>query len=99
MTTPYRADQVGSLLRPPELLAARAEHAGGRLPREELRAIEDRAILDALEQQRQTRRLTAEESAFLRAHAPGPFKITLPSPTQFGHSRFRPGITDPFYAT
>src|SRR5712691_4578336 len=53
MTDPYRADQVGSLLRPPELLAARDAAAAGRISAEELRAAEDRAILDALEMQRQ----------------------------------------------
>ncbi len=37
-TPPFRADHVGSLLRPPELLAARAEFAAGTLPAEELRA-------------------------------------------------------------
>lgn len=52
MTTPYRADQVGSLLRPPALLEARAAHAAGRLPAEALREAEDRAILDALARQR-----------------------------------------------
>ncbi len=51
--TQYRADQVGSLLRPPELKEARAQHTEGRLPLEDLRRIEDRAILDALEMQRQ----------------------------------------------
>jgi len=40
VTRVFRADQVGSLLRPVELLEARAAHAQGRLPLEELRAIE-----------------------------------------------------------
>jgi len=53
MTTPYRAEQVGSLLRPPELLEARASYAQGRIQLEELRSLEDRAILQALEKQRQ----------------------------------------------
>lgn len=48
----FRAEQVGSLLRPPELLRARDEYVHGRLPREELRAIEDRIILAALRKQR-----------------------------------------------
>jgi len=48
----YRAEHVGSLLRPPELLAARAAHAEGKLPVAELHAAEDRAILEALERQR-----------------------------------------------
>jgi methionine synthase II (cobalamin-independent) len=49
----YRADQVGSLLRPAELLAARAAHEDGRLSADDLRAAEDRAILDALAMQRE----------------------------------------------
>jgi 5-methyltetrahydropteroyltriglutamate--homocysteine methyltransferase len=53
MTTRYRADQVGSLLRPPELLQARAAYAEGRLSAEALREVEDRAILDVLARQRQ----------------------------------------------
>ena len=47
-----RADNVGSLLRPPELLEARAALREGRVTREQLRAIEDRAILAALELQK-----------------------------------------------
>jgi 5-methyltetrahydropteroyltriglutamate--homocysteine methyltransferase len=54
VTAKYHAEQVGSLLRPAELLRARAEHAGGSLCAEDLRAMEDRAILDAFEKQRQT---------------------------------------------
>src|SRR5881227_1438488 len=48
----YRAEQVGSLLRPPELLAARAAHARGNVSLSTLRAAEDQAILHALERQR-----------------------------------------------
>ncbi len=43
---------MGSLLRPPELKEARAAHDAGQLTREELRAVEDRTILDALALQR-----------------------------------------------
>jgi len=49
MPDAYRADHVGSLLRPPELLAARAAHAEGRLAADGLRKVEDSAILEALE--------------------------------------------------
>jgi methionine synthase II (cobalamin-independent) len=49
---PYRADHVGSLLRPPELLKARAEHQAGRMPAAELRAAEDQAIRDGVKLQR-----------------------------------------------
>ena len=54
MTSQYRAEHVGSLLRPPDLLQARAAHAEGQLNVEELRSMEDRAILQALEGQRQS---------------------------------------------
>ena len=35
---PFRADHVGSLLRPPRLLEARDDFAAGRITRDELRA-------------------------------------------------------------
>jgi 5-methyltetrahydropteroyltriglutamate--homocysteine methyltransferase len=41
---PFRAEHIGSLLRPPQLLRARAEHAAGKLPRDALTAIENEAI-------------------------------------------------------
>lgn len=50
----YRADHVGSLLRPPELLQARQQHAAGNLPLENLRRLEDECIERALAMQRQT---------------------------------------------
>jgi 5-methyltetrahydropteroyltriglutamate--homocysteine methyltransferase len=53
MPASYRAEHVGSLLRPTELLKARTAHAEGRLPLEELRAVEDAAVLEVLEEQRQ----------------------------------------------
>ena len=45
---PFRADQVGSLLRPPRLLAARESHRQGRLSRAELTAVEDEAIREVV---------------------------------------------------
>src|SRR6266699_25362 len=41
---PFRADHVGSLLRPAELLRARAEHQAGHISLAELRRAEDAAI-------------------------------------------------------
>src|ERR1700685_2299143 len=41
---PFRADHVGSLIRPQSLLAARKAQAEGKLPASELRALEDRAL-------------------------------------------------------
>ena len=50
-TPPFRADHVGSLLRPERLHQARAEHAAGRLPAEGLREVEDDAIREAVRMQ------------------------------------------------
>ncbi len=48
---PFRADHVGSLLRPPALLAARARHADGEIDANELRAVEDETIRDVVRMQ------------------------------------------------
>src|SRR5438105_8783045 len=145
----YRAEQVGSLLRPPELLRARESQA-------EVRNLEDRCIKQALDKQkelgldvftdgemrraswlhdmseavdgfvphkimldwkgpgsateashalaagarlRKVRQLTEHELSFLKANAPGPFKITLPAPSNFMLASYQRGITDKFYAT
>ncbi len=42
--TTARADVVGSLLRPPELLEARKRHAAGEMPAAEFKRVEDRAV-------------------------------------------------------
>jgi 5-methyltetrahydropteroyltriglutamate--homocysteine methyltransferase len=38
---PFRAERVGSLLRPPELLKARADHEAERLSAADMRRVED----------------------------------------------------------
>src|SRR5262249_28610661 len=45
---PFRADHVGSLLRPPHLLSARADREAGKISAAELHAIEDDAIRDVV---------------------------------------------------
>src|SRR5664279_3249049 len=45
---PFRADHVGSLLRPPALLEARGDYADGRLAADELQAVEDAAVRQAI---------------------------------------------------
>src|ERR1700745_3508859 len=45
---PFRADHVGSLLRPPALLKAREQAASGAIAADELRAIEDGAIREGI---------------------------------------------------
>jgi len=154
MSVRFRAEQVGSLLRPPEVLRARAAHAEGRLKLEELRAEEDRAIRQALDKQRQLgldiltdgemrrgswltdmagavdgfvservalewkgpgggvegstakavgaklrklQKMTGHEVPFLKKTALGPFKVTLPAPSNFMLSSYKAGITEKFY--
>ncbi len=157
----FRADHVGSLLRPPELLRAREDHQAGRIDTDRLRAAEDAAVLQALELQRsvgidvftegeyrragwstavresveglapnpdpptvtilgqwqgpsaelanqsvtamrsmvaggplrQVRRLAGDEAAFLKQHAPGPWKITMPGPLSVAGQLYKPGVT------
>jgi len=153
---PLRAEHVGSLLRPPELLQARAEHAAGQLSLDKLRRVEDRAILDVLDKQtqlgldvvtdgelrrgswltdmadavegfvservplewkgpgggvegstahaagaklRKSRKMTGHEVPFLKKNAHGPFKVTLPAPSNFMLASYKAGITEKFYPT
>jgi 5-methyltetrahydropteroyltriglutamate--homocysteine methyltransferase len=48
---PFRADHVGSLLRPAELRAARARARAGAISPEDLREVEDRSIREAVARQ------------------------------------------------
>jgi methionine synthase II (cobalamin-independent) len=155
----YRADQVGSLLRPQELLEARQKPG---ISRGALTAIEDRYILDVLARQksagfriftdgelrrtgfmgdfyesveglspeyeldrawkgaptgvaaasgvgapggavvaklRQTKRLTKHEVDFLKQHAPGDIKMTLPTANQFPAIAYKKGVSERAYPT
>src|SRR5215468_628248 len=66
-TPPFRADHVGSLLRPQRLLAAREEHAAGKLTAARLRAIEDDAIRDVVAFQQSVGLRTVTDGEFRRA--------------------------------
>jgi 5-methyltetrahydropteroyltriglutamate--homocysteine methyltransferase len=59
---PFRADEVGSLLRPDAVHDARRRHAGGELDDAGLRAVEDAAILEVI---------AAQQDAGLRAVTDG----------------------------
>jgi methionine synthase II (cobalamin-independent) len=159
MAPMYRADQVGSLLRPQELLEARQKPG---ISRGALTAIEDRYILDVLARQksagfriftdgelrrtgfmgdfyesveglspeyeldrawkgaptgvaaasgvgapggavvaklRQTKRLTKHEVDFLKQHAPGDIKMTLPTANQFPAIAYKKGVSERAYPT
>jgi 5-methyltetrahydropteroyltriglutamate--homocysteine methyltransferase len=67
MASTFRADHVGSLLRPPELLQAREEHRQQRITAEQLRDAEDAAVLKALELQRQVGISVFTEGEYRRA--------------------------------
>ncbi len=169
MASAYRADHVGSLLRPPELLEARQDFSAQRISADQLREAEDAAVLRALELQReagidiysggeyrrsgwssvvrdavdglvptegspisgflgqwqgpsatlavsstmmgsvagmvagakirQVRRLVGAEAEFLKAHAPGPWKMTMPGALSAAGQLFKSGVTEPYYAT
>jgi 5-methyltetrahydropteroyltriglutamate--homocysteine methyltransferase len=64
---PFRADHVGSLLRPPELKQAREEFKGGRIPREKLQEAEDRAIRKAVAMQEAAGLQSVTDGEFRRA--------------------------------
>jgi len=66
-TPPFRADHVGSLLRPQKLLAARGQFAGGQISAEQLRAIEDDAIRDVVQMQHDVGLQSATDGEFRRA--------------------------------
>jgi 5-methyltetrahydropteroyltriglutamate--homocysteine methyltransferase len=170
MPIKYRADQVGSFLRPPEIKDAHTAHAEGKLSLEELRKVEDNAILGLLEMQKQSgidvysdgewrrggwsggfaeameqgfvegtpavvltgqsnprdtagigrqqgvpgqgggrrvlgaplvqkRRITEHESKFLKEHAPGPFKITMPAASYVVSRAYNPEISDKVFGS
>jgi 5-methyltetrahydropteroyltriglutamate--homocysteine methyltransferase len=64
---PFRADHVGSLLRPPELLQARDRFAAGKIDAEELHAVEDDAIRDVVRLQEEVGLRTTTDGEFRRA--------------------------------
>ncbi|HEY7597623.1 MAG TPA: 5-methyltetrahydropteroyltriglutamate--homocysteine S-methyltransferase [Actinophytocola sp.] len=64
---PFRADHVGSLLRPAKLLAARADHAAGRISDEDLRGAEDEAIREVVAMQAEVGLRSATDGEFRRS--------------------------------
>ena len=66
-TPPFRADHVGSLLRPQHLLAAREDFAAGRIDAAALRAIEDAAIAEVVGMQEEAGLQAATDGEFRRA--------------------------------
>src|SRR3954463_10417388 len=101
---PFRADHVGSLLRPENLLEARARYAAGEIDAAELRGIEDEAIADVVRMQGDIGLRTATDGEFRRASWHMDFiyaingiarvpegNIVVPSRTADGPIAFPPG--------
>ena len=63
---PFRADHVGSLLRPQHLLDARAQHAAGEIDAAELREREDQAVAEVVALQRDAGLQTATDGEMRR---------------------------------
>lgn len=170
MATKYRADHVGSFLRPPELLAARQAFVEAKITEDDLRKVQDEAILKVIELQKQSgidiysdgeyrrggwasdfgeavegyvvgapavtmpfqggvetssagggnstnptgapgggggrvigeklkqvKRLTGGESPFIKQHAPGAYKVTMPAASYVVTRGYKPGVTDKVY--
>ncbi len=64
---PFRADHVGSLLRPQELKDARAKAASGEMTAADLRAIEDHCIRDVVKLQESVGLQSVTDGEFRRA--------------------------------
>ena len=64
---PFRAEHVGSLLRPRALVQARHDHAAGRIDAARLRAVEDEAVRDVV---------ALQEDLGLRVATDGEFRRT-----------------------
>jgi len=67
-TPPFRADHVGSFLRPPYLLDARAKKAAGEISAAQLREVEDRAITEVVRFQRDCGLKSITDGEFRRTY-------------------------------
>jgi 5-methyltetrahydropteroyltriglutamate--homocysteine methyltransferase len=66
-TPPFRADHVGSLLRPAPLKEARAQRERGEIPAEQLKAVEDREIAAVIKKQEDIGLQAVTDGEFRRA--------------------------------
>ncbi len=64
---PFRADQVGSLLRPAALKEARAKRTAGQIDAAALRQVEDQAVIDAIHKQEEIGLKAVTDGEFRRA--------------------------------
>src|SRR6476659_2919331 len=67
-TPPFRADHVGSFLRPKYLLDARERKARGEISAAELRTVEDRAISEVVKMQEDAGLSSITDGEFRRTY-------------------------------
>ncbi len=79
---PFRADQVGSLLRPPALKAAREQQAKGEISPQALTEIEDRFIHEAVKKQEATGIQAITDGDFRRTSWSGDFLTAIENVVQ-----------------
>jgi 5-methyltetrahydropteroyltriglutamate--homocysteine methyltransferase len=77
-TPPFRADHVGSLLRPDDLLAARDGFAAAAIDAGQLRAVEDAAIAGAVKLQEEAGLESATDGEFRREQWHADFLYAIP---------------------
>jgi len=73
---PFRAEHIGSLLRPPDLLRAREAQASGRLDRDELTTAENTAIRDVVKLQEDVGLQVVTDGEFRRGTYSDSFTIS-----------------------
>ena len=105
-TPPFRADHVGSLLRPAALLAARDDFAAGKIDAAALAVVEDAAIRDVVKLQEDAGLGAATDGEFRREqwHADflyaipgidrGALGLPLPVYTRDGQITWTPNVTE-----
>jgi 5-methyltetrahydropteroyltriglutamate--homocysteine methyltransferase len=75
---PFRADQVGSLLRPPELKAAREQQSRGEITKDALTAVEDKLIRVMVKRQEEAGLQGITDGDFRRQSWSGDFLEAIP---------------------
>jgi len=85
LNPPFRADHVGSLLRPREIFAAREKVADGSMTRSELREVEDKAIADMIPELEATGIQAITDGEYRRAWFHLDFLEQLEGVTVTGH--------------
>lgn len=86
---PYRADHVGSFLRPPELIAARERHRAGGIDAAELRAVEDEAIRGVVRMQEELGFRGVTDGEFRRTYFHTDFLLQLDGVEEAGGTQVR----------